>query len=325
MRDIEASIHEYCTHNLPVEPVWIAVLNRWLPKIAARLDVARSVRWEIADHLRNSYETNTLEGNNPDDAWKLALERFGDISTISQEILRARAQSYKCLMIRFLAIIALFVLPLGKIARISIVTFFHPHSLFLIAACAGVGFLVTRKRDLNSLRKYAFYGAWLGLFWGIFLAITAKDPSYLGAAVAMILMSTFYGLFLAAPKACGFIPVIMMLLCHFAVLISTARFGLLSFYPCVVDAALLKMVAEFSLVSVLVGLIIFDVRKLHNRLAGVAAFSMVFAYIQIFINLTRSNGTLFIFICATSITPLIAVLSVLPIRKLQDRMLHETN
>jgi hypothetical protein len=326
MRDIEALIKEYCAQNLPSEPIWITILNRRFPKIAARLDATRSVQREIADHLRDSYEASLSKGQNPEDAWKLAQEHFGDVAVISREIHKARAQSYKCVLVRFLAIVALFVLPLGKIARIRIQAFFSPSLLFLLAVCVAVGFLITRKRDRDSLRKYAFYGAWLGLAWGIVLTlIHAKDPSELGAGVAMILLSTFYGLFLAAPKSRGFVSIAMMLICHVGVLVPLARFGLLSFYPDKIDAGLLGMTAAFSLVSVLVGLTVFDIRKLHRRLSGVAAFSLVFAYIQILSNLTRSNASLLTFAFATSIPPLIAVLAVLPIRKLQGYLLREAN
>jgi hypothetical protein len=326
MRDIESSIKEYCAQNLPSEPIWVAILNQQLPKLAARLDSARSVQREIEDHLRESYEAFLFKGQNPPNAWKLAQDHFGDVTLISREILKARTQSYKCLTVRFLAIIAIFALPLGKNARFSFVQFFHPPSFCLIAAGAAVGFLIMRKRDFESLRKYALYGAWLGLLWGIFRAITVKDiPTELGGAIAMVLLSTFYGLFLALPTARGSVAAIMMVLCQLGVLISLARVGILSLYPGVVDVDLLKIVAAFSIVSILVGLSVFDIRKLHRRLAGVAVFGMVFAYIQILSSLTRPHATLFSFVCATSIPPLVAILIIFPIHKLQGYLLHEAN
>ncbi|MBN1569073.1 MAG: hypothetical protein JXA73_14585 [Acidobacteria bacterium] len=323
MRDIGESIKEYCERHLPPEPIWISMLNRRFPKIGARMDGAESVQREFECHLRDSYEAHLAEGQNPEDAWKLAQERFGDVSVISQEIQRARAQSRRCMLIRFLAIAALFALPLGQIARIRIHAFFHPSLLLFMAVCAAVGFMITRKRDIDSLRRYAFYGSWLGLTWGIFYSLVcAKDPSKLGPGIAMIIMSTFYGLFLAAPKSRGPASILMMLLCHVGVLIPTARFGLLSFYPDGIDAGVLWMTAAFSLVSVLVGLTVFDIRKLHRRLAGVAAFSMVFAYIQILSNLTRPDASLLNLIFATSLPPLITVLIVLQIQKLQNCLLR---
>jgi hypothetical protein len=326
MRDIDARVEAYCAQNFPPEPIWITILNRRFPKIAARMDSAKPIQREIEGHLKDSYEAHVSKGQNPEGAWKLAQEHFGDVAVLSREIRKARAQSYKCLMIRFLAVIALFVLPLGKIARIRIPAFFSPSLLGLLAVCVVVGFLIARKRDMDSLRKYAFYGAWLGLIWGIAITlIYAKDPSHLGAGVAMILLSTFYGLFLAAPKSPGLVSIAMMLLCHAGVLVSIARFGLLSFYPDRIDTGFLGMTAAFSLVSVLVGLAVFDIRKLHRRLAGVAAFSMVFTYVQVLSNLTRSNSSFWALVFATSIPPLIAVLAVLPIQKLQAYLLREAN
>jgi len=88
---------------------------------------------------------------------------------------------------------------------------------------------------------------------------------------------------------------------------------------------LLGMTAALSLVSVLVSLAIFDIRKLPRRLAGVAAFSMVFAYIQILGNLTRSNASLLAFIFATSLPPLTAVLITMQFQNLQRLLLREAN
>lgn len=327
MRDIEALIKEYCAQHLPPEPMWIAILNQRFPKIAARVDGVKSAQWEIEDHLRNSYEAYLSKGQSSENAWKLAQEHFGDLTLISREICKARTQSYKCLMVRSLAMIALFALPLGNNARIRITQFFHPPALCLMAASAAVGFLITRKRDTDSLRKYALCGAWLGLLWGIIRAITITvedlPTEQLGGAVAIILLSTFYGLFLAVPAARGLVPATMIVLCQVGVLISLMRIGIGSPYPKAVDASYLKMAAAASLVSILVGFIVFDIRRLHRRLTGVAVFGMVFAYIQIFSNLTAS--TIFDFVCATSIPPLIAVLIVLPIRKLQGYLLHEAN
>jgi hypothetical protein len=82
------------------------------------------------------------------------------------------------------------------------------------------------------------------------------------------------------------------------------------------------MIAAFSIVSVLIGLVFFDIRKLHRRLAGVAVFGMVFSYIHILSGLTRPYATLLDFVYATSIPSLIAVLFVLPIRRLQNYLLN---
>jgi len=318
-------IPEYCRQNLPPDPVWISALSRHFPRFAARLDGAASVQREIEDHLRNSYEAGLLKGQDPESAWQLARDHFGDIARIAQEVRKARAQSCKCLATRFLAVLALVFLPLGKIARLQIPTFIHVPSFGLMAACAAIGYLITRKRDFISLRKYALYGAWLGLLWGIGRVLTIKDASEMGAPIAMILLSTFYGLFFAAPTARGAMTTLMMVLCQFGVLASLARIGMLSLHPHAVDAAFLKMVAEFSIVAVLVGLIVFGIRKLHLRLAGVAVFGMVFAQMQILSNMTSSNSALLDFMCATSIPPLMAVLIVLPIYRLQEHLLQKAN
>ena len=88
---------------------------------------------------------------------------------------------------------------------------------------------------------------------------------------------------------------------------------------------LLKIVVAFSIVSALVALAIFDVRKLHRRIAGIAVFGMVFSNMQILSSLTRPLATLFDFACATSIPPLMALLILLPIHKLRGYLLHEAN
>ena len=62
MLDIEAVINAYCEQNLPPEPIWITILNRRFPKIAARMDIVKSAQWEIEDHLRNSYEAYLAKG-----------------------------------------------------------------------------------------------------------------------------------------------------------------------------------------------------------------------------------------------------------------------
>jgi hypothetical protein len=323
MHDIENLIAEYCAQNLPPEPAWIVFLNRRFPKIAKRLDGIKSVQWEIEDHLRNSYEAFLSKGQSPELSWNSAQEHFGDAALISQEIRRVRAQSSKCLTIRCLAIIMLLVLPLGDIARIQIPSFFSPSILFFMGACAAIGFLITRKRDNATLRRYALYGAWIGLAWGVVLVVMADEPAKVGIGIAAILLSTFYGLFFAAPTARGVVPVAMMVLCHVGVLIPCARFEILPLYRGAPDVSLLKTVAAFSIVSVLVGLTVFDVRRLPRRLAGVAAFGMVFSYMKILSNLTHANASVFYLVCATSIPPLVAVLMMLPLGKLQDHLFRE--
>jgi hypothetical protein len=325
MRDIEALIAEYRAQNLPPEPRWITILNRRFPKMARRIDGIKSVQREIQDHLRDSYEAFLSKGQSPELAWKSAQEHFGDAALISQEICNARVQSRKCWIIRILAFIALLALPVGNTAQLRIPQFFSPSLLFFMAVCATAGILITRKRDAISLRKYMLCSAWLSLFFGIFRAFTVDSPQKLGSAVAIILLSTFYGLFLAAPSVRGFIPAAMMVICQAGVLIPIVRFGIVSVYPPAVDISLLKTVAAFSIVSALVGLTVFDVRRLHRRLAGVAAFSMVYGYTHILSSLTRDNGNLFYLLCASSVPPLVALLMVLPIQKLQHRLLREAN
>jgi hypothetical protein len=326
MHDIEVSINEYCEKNLPREPAWIAALNRRFHGIASRLDITKSVQREIADHLRCAYESHLERGQSPENAWRQAQDRFGDISLIVEEIRQTRAQSYRCLLIRILAIIALIVLPLGKIAQVRFPAFFQPTLLCLIAFCAVVGALVTHKRDVASLRKYALYGSWTALAWGIIRIFTINnDPSKMGSLIAVILLATFYGLFLAAPAARGISPAIMMGLCHVGVLASLARIGMLNFSFAVINLPLLKMIAAFSITSILVVLIFFDIRKVHLRLAGGASFAMVFAYINILSSLTQLYATIPMLLLATSLPLLITVLSIMPIQKLRDRFLSEAN
>jgi len=101
------------------------------------------------------------------------------------------------------------------------------------------------------------------------------------------------------------------------------RFGLVSPYPGTLDASVLKPAAIASLITILVGLIFFDIRRIHRRLAGVAAFGMVSAYIQILCNLSGAYPTIFDFLFATSIPPLVAVLVAMQIPKLQNLRLKK--
>lgn len=323
MHNIETSIGEYCAENLPSEPFWITVLNRRFPRITVRCNLIKSMKWEFEDHLRNSYEAYLSKGEDPESAWKLAREHFGDVAVISREIRKARMQSETCILIRLLAVFALIILPLGNYAGISIPSFIQGTSLGLMAACAAAGFLITRKRDSDSLREYALYGAWFGLLWGVYHAITVDDMSKIGSAIAITLISTFYGLFLAAPSRRGIVPPAMMGVCQAGVLISLIRFGLVSPYPGTLDASVLKTAAIASLITILVGLIFFDIRRVHRRLAGMAAFGMVSTYIQILCNLSGAYPTIFDFLFATSIPPLIAVLVAMQIPKLQNLRLKK--
>ena len=61
------------------------------------------------------------------------------------------------------------------------------------------------------------------------------------------------------------------------------------------------------------------------RLAAIAVFGMVFAYIQILSNLTHPYANLFGFLYATSIPLLTAMLIVLPIHRLQEHLLQKAN
>lgn len=324
MPDIETKIQEYCARHLPPDPIWVVILNQKFPQIAARVDSGRPVRLEMEHHLRDSYEAHLTKVQNPEEAWKLAREQFGDVSVISRAIEMARTQSHKCLMIRFASILALLTLPLGEMARIRIPAFFHPELLCFLTACAALGFLITRRHNMDSLRRYAFYGAWIGLFWGIFRSIAAQ-PTELGSAVALILLSTFYGLFVAAPRSKAAVSLIMMAICHLGILASLTKIGIPIIGSGAAAIASLKIAFAFSMVSVLVGLAIFDIRKLHHHIAGVAAFGMAFAYIQILSNMTRSTASLSGLAMVASIPPLMAVLAGIPIRKLKSRLLREAN
>jgi hypothetical protein len=323
MRDVETLITEYCAHNLPAEPIWITILNRWFPKITARMDYLKSAQFEIEDHLRNSHEAYLAKGHGTEEAWRLAKEHFGNIDLISKEICRARALSCKCLTVRLIAIGILFILSLN-FARIRFRQFLHPESLCLMAVCVTVGYLITRKRDMDSLRKYAIYGAWIGVFWGIIRAITLQNLSTLGAAVAMILMSTFYGLFLAVPSARGWGLAAMTIGCQLGMSIAFMRLGFMTLYPTRLDPTLPILGLGAMLCSLLVGLTVFDIRRLHQRLAGLAVFGMVFAWIDICVDLTGAHSILEL-VFATSIPVMLSFMIELPIRKLQGCLLKEAD
>jgi hypothetical protein len=324
MHNIEAAIKEYCAKNLPPEQAWIRFLERRFPKIAGTMDVSQSMRKEFADHLQDSYQAHIEKGNSADDAWKLAQKHFGDTELLSREIRKIRRQSCKCLLIRFLAILAYVVLPMGNEARIGITSFIHPQAIFLMAACAVLGYWITRKRDSVSLRKYALYGAWLGLFWGLFEATTmaANDPSRCGMPIAFMLLSTFNGLFIAAPAARRLVPASMLILCQAGVSIALLRSGLFPLISGGIDARTLKMAAAACVVSLLAGLLIFDIRKLHRRTAGIAALGMVFTWIKLLVHI-RGPQSIGALVLATSLPALIAVLMILPIQKLQQFLLQE--
>lgn len=321
MREIGDLIREYCAQKLPAESNWITILNRRFPKIAARIDIVKSMQWEIDDHLRNSFEEYLSKGYSPEDAWKLAKEHFGDLALISREICLARTQSRRCLLIRFLAMGAFCVMPTGKLDPIHISWFISGKALLCLCATVAAGLLITRKRDADSLRKYAFCGAWIGLILGMIKAITVDSREFAGEAVALILISVFYGLFLAAPAARGIVAAAMIAMCHIGILIPLIRFGMLAPGLFFVDARLLNTAAVASVVSILFGFIVFGIRKLHRRLTAIAVFGMFICYVWIFRNFRLCSGLELVL--TTSILFLITALMILPIRKLQKHLLRE--
>jgi hypothetical protein len=321
MLKIEISISEYCEKNLSPEPAWIVALNRRFPRIASRLDITKSIQLEIADHLRSAYEAFLSKEQDPEKAWQQAQDRFGDPSIIADEIRNMRAQSCKCLMIRLFAMIILFILPLGKFAHLSFPTFFKPDLLFFIALFAATTSLITRKRNFSSLRQYALYGSWIALAWGVFRMITLpNDPSLFGGVIAVILMSTFYGLFIAAPSSEGLIPPVMIVMCHIGVLTSLMRLGMLDLNLSSINVFQLKNIAPSCIVSILIALIVFDIRRLHLRTAGVASFAMIFAYINILRDMTRPYDSIPMLLLATSIPALIMLFSIKSIQTLRARL-----
>jgi|WetSurMetagenome_2_1015567.scaffolds.fasta_scaffold49930_3 hypothetical protein len=325
MRDLEILIREYCEQNLPTEPIWITILNRRFPRIAAHMDIAKSMQCEIADHLRDAHEANLAKGHNAEDAWRLAREQFGNIDLISKEIYKARALSYKCLTIRLMAVVILFILSFTR-PEIRFHAFFHPESLSIMALCATVCALITRKRNMASIRKYAMYGAGLGLFYGIIRAITTvHQPPEIGAAIAMILMSAFYGLFLAAPSARGWIFAAMVIACQLGISVVCVVFaGPAPLYPSRIDPALLSLGFGATLFALLVGLTVFDIRRLQQRISAIAVSGMVTAWVFILSNLRRPDGALEL-VFATSVPVLLTFMIASPIRILQAYLLREAD
>jgi len=106
--------------------------------------------------------------------------------------------------------------------------------------------------------------------------------------------------------------------------IAFMQFGFLALYPARIDATLLILGAVASMFSLLIGLTVFDIRRLHRRLSGLAAFGMVFAWIEICLHLTGSHSILE-FVFATSLPVLLVALITFLIRKLQVYLLREAN
>jgi hypothetical protein len=80
MRDINFVIAEYCERHLPHDPAWLAILSRNLPGLLRHLDSAASVRKEIQDHLKDSFEASLLKEGSPEAAWRIARDSMGEIS-----------------------------------------------------------------------------------------------------------------------------------------------------------------------------------------------------------------------------------------------------
>jgi hypothetical protein len=317
MRKIEGLIKEYCAQNLPLEPAWITILNRRFPRLAARFDGIKSVQWEIEDHLQTAFEASLSKGQSPENAWKNAKDQFGDLSRISREIFRARSRSRYCLLIRLMALILLIDLPAGISPLPFPERFIQGESLSFMAVCIVLGFLMTRRRDLESVRKFAYYGTWMALLWGLLQAIVMEmKPWNAGRPTALIIMSTFYGLFLVAPSVRGWKPIAMFALCQIGVQIPLVRSGIVPIHPMRLDLSLWPMVATASVVTIVVGLMVFDIRRLANRLTGLAGFGMFYCYCQILQSLTRPVDALSL-VLATSIPLLAAALVILPIRKIR--------
>lgn len=322
MRKIEELIKEYCAQHLPPEPRWIAFLNRRLPQIAVRFDAVRPLQLEIEDHLQSSFEASLADGQSPENAWKHAREQFGDLSLLSREISRSRNRSEYCLLIRLMALALLVALPPGNSPLPFPQRFIDGKSLSYMAACILLGFVLTRRRDRESIRKFAFCGAWLALLWGIVQAIAIEiDPASVGSVIALMIMAAFYGLFLAAPSTRGWKLMAMFSLCQTGVLIALIRSGIVSMHAMRLDFTLWPMVGTASVTMMIVGFMVFDLRKLTNRLAGLAGFGMFYSYCAIMQQLRLPVDGLSLTL-ATSIPFLVAAIFMIPIRKIQNCLLE---
>jgi hypothetical protein len=326
MHNIEAIIREYCAKTIPDEPSWKSILEHKFPKFAGSMDASLSIRQEFEDHLHSSFQSYLEKGKCSEDAWRLAKEHFGDMDFLAREIKKARNRSYKCLSLRLSAIIAFMLLPLGAAERIRFATFIHPQVLFLMAGCMIAGYWITRNRDFVSLRQYALYGTWLGLFYGLFEAMTmvANDPLRMGRPISFMLMSMLYGLFIADPGARKFAATAMLLTCQIGMATALIRSGIVPLVSRGVDAGIMKMLAEACIAALLAGFLVFDIRKLHRRIAGIAALGMFYAWIG---QLTELRGLQSVeaLIATTSLPALIAILMISPIQKLRQYMLREAS
>ncbi len=78
------------------------------------------------------------------------------------------------------------------------------------------------------------------------------------------------------------------------------------------------------LCSLLVGLSVFDIRRLHRRLSGLAAFGMVVAWIDICVHMTGAHSIIEL-VLATSIPVVLSLMIELPIQKLRGNLLKEAD
>lgn len=322
MRNIDELIAEFCDEKLPPDPGWAVILRRACLKVGIHLGVIGSERREIEDHLKDSFSHHLSQGNNPERAWELVKEHFGDPAIILNELRALRTQSRRCLLIRLPAIVVLLTVALSNRAIFS--WLINAKALVCLAAGICTGILFFRDRASDSLHKYGSWGAWFGLLTGFVWAIATQHVEDAGYAIYMMLASTFYGLILASHYMRRLGQVTMIALCQAGIMLPLFRFGLLPVFPQTFHIPLLKLAAFASLIALIAGFAIFDLRKLDRRLAGAAAVGMCLCYCQILQNLTNDLCTILELEVVTLIPFIVAELMALPIRYLQDSVLHET-
>jgi len=313
MPEIDDLIRDYCDVKMSGQTDGIRRIEKMIPAFLLALTPAGSMRKEVEDHLRDSFESHLDERGDRADAWQQTREHFGEMTGISRQIRAAQLQFCRHLLLRLAAVISIFICFATRI--------FHPESfisgdaLAFLTGGSALGWVIKRERNPSMLRKFAFGGAWFGLLVGLALALSGDQAADAGYAISLMLMSTFYGLVLAAPGKKGLLPILMIVLCNAGILVPLVHLNIRPIYSQTPYLELLKVSALGCIAALVGGLAIFGCTRVFRRLAGVSMLAMMLCCCQMFSRVVRFS--LFDLVVTTVLSMLGTSLCLLRIRAFQ--------
>lgn len=313
MSEIDGIIRKYCDEKMGSLTAGIRCVERMTPRFLHAATPAGSMRREIEDHLLDSYQCHLREGADAESAWGKTKEQFGDMTCISREMRTAQMKFYRHFFLRLTAVAAVFAVFSSQVFPFA--WFISMPALAFLAGGAALGWLIKRELNPDLLRKSALGGAWFGLLVGLALALSVDQAANAGFAIALILMSVFYGLVLAAPGKKGPAPILMIVLCNVGILVALARLNICPLYVQAPTLALLKVSAVGFTVALIGGLAIFGCTRVSRSLVGVSTLAMVLCYFQMFDGTYRFS--LFDLVAATALSMLMTSFFLMRLRVFQ--------